>query len=162
MRLKLGMSLALVSAIPLTMATGASAAAPQYGAQCNAAWSGKRGTHDYRVYKKACVTAAPAATQAARSAGNNDDDDANASRAVAACRAQSPPPRRRTENTWAAYDACVSAAVAAQKAYGGRRLTATLPGVSGDPTDQDGSGTAAPAVDKGHGKPANKPSVTKG
>lgn len=152
MRMKLVIFVALAGAVSLALAAGASAAAPQYGAKCNAAWSGKRGTHDYRVYKKACMTAALAATQAAREAGDSDDDDANASRATAACREQSPPPRR-TKTARAAYRACVSAAVAAQKAYGGRPLTATLAGVSGDATtDQDGTGTAAFTLNQGHGQ----------
>jgi CHRD domain len=152
MRIKLGISLVLASAVSLALAAGASAAAPQYGAKCNAAWSGKRGTHDYRVYKKACMTAALAATQAARSTGDSDDDDANASRAVAACKAQFPPPRG-TKALRASLRACVSAAVAAQKAYGGRPLTATLAGVSGDATtDQDGTGSATFTLNQGHGQ----------
>ena len=149
MRMKLGMLIALASAVPLAMAAGAGATAPQYGAQCNAAWSGKRGTHDYRVYKKACMTAALAATQAARTAGDNDDDAANASRAAAACREQSPPPRR-TKTARAAYRACVSAAVAAQKVYGGRPLAASLAGDA--TTDQDGAGTASFTLNQGHGQ----------
>lgn len=152
MRMKRVIFVALAGAVSLALAAGASAAAPQYGAKCNAAWSGKRGTHDYRLYKKACMTAALAATQAAREAGDSDDDDANVSRATAACREQSPPPRR-TKTARAAYRACVSAAVAAQKAYGGRPLTATLAGVSGDATtDQDGTGTAAFTLNQGHGQ----------
>jgi hypothetical protein len=152
MRIKLGIFIALASVVSLAIASSAGAAAPQYGAKCNAAWSGKRGTHDYRVYKKACMTAALAATQAAHEAGDSDDDTANTSRAVAACREQSPPPRR-TKIARAAYHACVSAAVAAQKAYGGRPLTATLAGVTGDTTtDQDGTGSATFTLNQGHGQ----------
>lgn len=152
MRMKLAVLVALAGTVSLALATGAGAAAPQYGAKCNAAWSGKRGTHDYRVYKKACMTAALAATQAAHEAGDSDDDDANASRAAAACREQSPPPRR-TKTARAAYRACVSAAVAAQKAYGGRPLTATLAGVTGDTTtDPDGTGSASLTLNQGHGQ----------
>ena len=152
MRMKLAVLVALAGTVSLALATGAGAAAPQYGAKCNAAWSGKHGTHDYRVYKKACMTAALAATQAAHEAGDSDDDDANASRAAAACREQSPPPRR-TKTARAAYRACVSAAVAAQKAYGGRPLTATLAGVTGDTTtDPDGTGSASLTLNQGHGQ----------
>ena len=152
MRMKWAILVVLASAVSLVMAAGAGAAAPQYGAKCNAAWSGKRGTHDYRVYKKACMTAALAATQAARTAGDNDDDTANTSRAATACREQSPPPRR-TKTARAAYRACVSAAVTAQKVYGGRPLAATLAGVSGDATtDQDGAGSATFTLNQGHGQ----------
>jgi len=56
-------------------------------------------------------------------------------RAGAACRSEFPAPRR-TKARRAAFKACVSAAVAAQKMYGGRPLAATL---AGDPTtDTDG------------------------
>ena len=152
MRIKFGIFVALASAASLAMAVGANAAPPQYGATCNAAWGGKRGTHDYRVYKKACMTAALTATQAARSAGDSDDDTANTSRAATACRAQFPPPRR-TKTARSAYRACVSAAVAAQKAYGGRPLTAALAGVAGDATtDQDGTGSATFTLNQGHGQ----------
>jgi hypothetical protein len=152
MRIKLGILVVLASAVNYLIAGVWFADDPQNGAKCNAAWSGKRGTHDYRVYKRACMTAALAATQAARSAGDNDDDVANASRAVVACKAQFPPPRG-TKALRASLRACVSAAVAAQKAYGGRPLTATLAGVSGDATtDQDGSGSAAFTLNQGHGQ----------
>src|SRR4029077_15657003 len=41
--------------------------------------------------------------------------------------------------------------VAAQKAYGGRPLTATLAGVTGDATtDQDGTGSATLTLNPGH------------
>ena len=120
MRIKFGIFVALASAASLAMAAGASAAPPQYGATCNAAWSGKRGSHDYRVYKKACMTAALAATQAAHEAGDSDDGTADTARAAAACRAQFPPPRR-TKSARAAYHACVSAAVAAQRPTGAAR-----------------------------------------
>ena len=104
------------------------------------------------MYKKGCVSAAVAAANAARTAGDNDDDMANASRATAACRVQSPPPRR-TKIARAAYHACVSAVVDAQKAYGGRPLSATLAGVAGDTaTDQDGTGTATFTLNQGHGQ----------
>ncbi|MDX6620949.1 MAG: hypothetical protein QOK36_3335 [Gaiellales bacterium] len=142
----------LASMVSLVAAGGAGAAAPQYGAKCNAAWSGKRGTHDYRTYKKGCMAAAIAATQAARTAGDNDDDAANTSRAVAACREQVPHPRR-TKTARLAYRACVSVAVAAEKAYGGRPLAATLAGVSGDATtDPDGAGSASFTLNQGHGQ----------
>src|SRR4051794_16356104 len=80
---KIGLAAVMVSLTSLAMAVAAGAStAPAYGATCNAAWSGKRGTHDYRTYKKACMTAAMAATQAAHTAGDNDDAVADASRAV--------------------------------------------------------------------------------
>ena len=153
MRMKLGMLVVLAGGALLASAVGAGAAtAPQYGAKCNAAWSGKRGTHDYRLYKKACVAAAISATQAARTAGDDDDDTANAARAAAACNEQSLKPRR-TKTARAAHRACVVAAVASQKAYGGRPLAATLAGVTGDATtDQDGAGTATFTLNQGHGQ----------
>ena len=150
---KIGLAAVVVTLASLAMAVAAGAStAPAYGATCNAAWSGKRGTHDYRVYKKACMTAAIAATRAAHTAGDNDDATADASRAVVACKAGFPPPRT-TKALRASYKACVSAAVSAQKAYGGRPLAATLTGVAGDATtDQDGSGTAAFTLNQGHGQ----------
>jgi hypothetical protein len=153
MRIKIGMAAVMVGAASLVMAVAAGAATPpQYGATCNAAWTAKRGTHDYRVFKKGCVAAAIAAAQAARTAGDNDDVAANTSRATAACREQSPPPRK-TKTKRAAFKACVSAAVAAQKAYGGRPLAATLAGVAGDATtDQDGAGAATFTLNQGHGQ----------
>jgi hypothetical protein len=151
MRLGILIALAGVASLAMTTAT-ASAAAPQYGAKCNAAWSGKRGTHDYRVYKRACMAAALAATHAAVTAGDSDDDAANTSRAVVACKAQVPPPRK-TKALRASFHACVLAAASAQKAYGGRPLAATLAGVAGDATtDQDGTGTATFTLNQGHGQ----------
>src|SRR4051812_27035906 len=65
MRMKLGISVVLVTGSLLASAVGAGAAtAPQYGAKCNDAWTGKRGTQEFRVYKRACMTAAIAATKA--------------------------------------------------------------------------------------------------
>jgi hypothetical protein len=152
MRMTFGVSIVLAAALSLAATAGAGAAAPAYGAKCNAAWSGKRGTHDYRVFKKACVAAAISATQAAKTAGDNDDAAADASRAAAACREQFQPPRR-SKAARAAYGACVSASVAAQKTYGGRPLAATLAGVAGDvTTDQDGAGTATFTLNQGHGQ----------
>ena len=152
MRKTIGVSIVLAAALSLAASAGASAAAPAYGATCNTAWSGKRGTHDYRVFKKACVAAAITATRAAKAAGDSDNAAADASRAAAACRAQYQPPRR-TKVVRDAYRACVSASVAAQKIYGGRPLAATLAGVAGDVTsDQDGAGTATFTLNQGHGQ----------
>jgi CHRD domain len=150
MRTKIGMVFILVAAVSMAMAADAGATTPaEYGAKCNAAWTGKRGTQAYRVYKKGCVAAAVAAAKAARAAGDNDDDAANTSRAVAACRVQSPPPRR-TKIARASFHACVSAVVAVQKAYGGRPLAATLAGDAA--TDADGTGTATFTLNQGHGQ----------
>ena len=153
MRTKIGITVVLAALLSLAVTAGAGAATPaQYGAKCNDAWTGKRGTHAYRVYKKGCVAAAVAAAQAARTAGDNDDAAANTSRATKACREQSPPPRK-TKALRAAFHACVSAAVEAQKAYGGRPLAATLAGVTGDATtDQDGAGSATFTLNQGHGQ----------
>ncbi len=149
MRTRIGMGIVL-AAVLLAMAASAGATTPaEYGAKCNAAWTAKHGTQAYRVYKKGCVAAAVAAANAARTAGNNDDDVANASRATAACRVQSPPPRR-TKTARAAYKACVSAVIAAQKAYGGRPLSATLAGDA--TTDTNGTGTATFTLNQGHGQ----------
>jgi hypothetical protein len=150
MRRGIGIAVAMVAAVSLAMATNAGATTPaEYGAKCNAAWTGKHGTQAYRVYKKGCVAAAVAAAKAARIAGDNDDHAANASRATAACREQSPPPRR-TKVARASYHACVSAVIAAQAAYGGRPLAATL---AGDvTTDQNGTGTASFTLNQGHGQ----------
>jgi hypothetical protein len=144
------MAFILVAAVSMTMAADAGATTPaEYGAKCNAAWTGKHGTQAYRAYKKGCIAAAVAAAKAARTAGDNDDDAANTSRAVAACRLQSPPPRR-TKIARASYHACVSAVVAAQRAYGGRPLAATLAGDAA--TDPDGTGSAAFTLNQGHGQ----------
>jgi hypothetical protein len=144
------MGIVLIAAVCLAMAADAGATTPaEYGAKCNAAWTGKHGTQAYRVYKKGCVAAAVAAATAARAAGDNDDDAANTSRATAACREQSPPPRR-TKTARASYHACVSAVIAAQKAYGGRPLAATL---AGDATTvPTGAGTATFTLNQGHGQ----------
>jgi hypothetical protein len=109
----------------------------QYGAKCNAAWTGKHGTKAYRVFKKGCVAASIAAVRAARTAGDNDSAAANRTRAVAACGVQFPAPRN-TKVKRASFRACVAAAVSAEKAYGGRPLSATL---AGDATS-DMNGTA--------------------
>jgi hypothetical protein len=153
MRIRFGIVFILVATVSLAATASASATSPaEYGAKCNAAWTGKHGTQAFRTYKKGCVTAAVAAASAARTAGDNDDETANGSRAAAACRVQSPPPRR-TKIARASYHACVSAAVAAQQAYGGRPLAASLAGVAGDlTTDQDGTGTATFTLNQGHGQ----------
>jgi hypothetical protein len=152
MSTKIGLAAALVAVALATAVAAGASTPPAYGATCNAAWSGKRGTHDYRVYKKACVAAAIAATQAAQEAGDNEDGVADASRAVVACKAGFPPPRK-TKALRASYKACVSAAASAQKTYGGRPLTAPLAGVAGDATtDPDGSGTATFTLNQGHGQ----------
>jgi len=149
MRTRIGIGFVL-AAVLLAMAASAGATTPaEYGAKCNAAWTGKHGTPAYRVYKKGCVAAAIAAAKAARTAGDNDDDVANTTRATAACRVQSPPPRR-TKTARAAYKACVSAVIAAQQAYGGRPLSATLAGDA--TTDADGTGTATFTLNQGHGQ----------
>ena len=70
-------------------------------------------------------------------------------RAAKACRAKT----RCTKARARRGAACVTAAVAAQRAYGGRPLSATLAGVAGDAaTDQDGAGTAAFTLNQGHGQ----------
>jgi hypothetical protein len=152
MHAKLVLSLVAAGALSLATTTAAGAATPaQYGAKCNAAYSGKRGTPAYRVYKKACVAAAIAAAQAARTAGDSDDGAANATRAAKACKAQAP--LRHGKGAAAALRACVTAAVDAQRAYGGRPLSATLAGVAGDATtDQDGAGRATFTLNQGHGQ----------
>jgi hypothetical protein len=147
---RLGIAVVMVAAVSLAMAASAGATTPaEYGAKCNAAWTGKHGTQAYRVYKKGCVAAAVAAAKAARTAGDNDNDAANTSRATAACREQSPPPRR-TKVARASYHACVSAVIAAQEAYGGRPLAATIAGDA--TTDPDGTGTASFTLNQGHGQ----------
>jgi CHRD domain len=150
MRTRFGIAVVLAAVVSLTAAVGAGATTPaEYGAKCNAAWTGKHGTQAYRVYKKGCVTAAVAAAKAARAAGDNDDDAADNARATAACREQSPPPRK-TKLARASFHACVSAVIAAQKAYGGRPLAATLAGDA--TTDPDGAGTATFTLNQGHGQ----------
>ena len=90
--------------------------------------------------------------EAAQIAGDSDDDAANGARANAACREQSPPPRR-TKALRAAFRACISAVVSAQRAYGGRPLGASLAGIQGDlTTDQDGTGSATFTLNQGHGQ----------
>lgn len=136
---------AAVATAALAADAGAATRA-QHGAKCNAAWTGKRGTAAYRAFKRHCIAASIAATKAAHDAGNNDDATANRGRAAAACRVEFPPPRRSKARR-AAFKACVSAAVASQKAYGGRPLEATLAGSA--MTDPDGSGTARLTLNQG-------------
>ena len=151
MRPKLLIATCLIAAVATaSLAAEASAATrAQYGAKCNAAWTGKRGTKAFRSYKRHCITAAIAATRAAVKAGNNDNPAADKARATAACRAQFPAPRN-TKLKRKAFRACVAAAVSAQKTYGGRPLHATL---AGSPTtDTDGAGTATFTLNQGHGQ----------
>jgi hypothetical protein len=141
----------LATVVTLAVAVDAGAATrAQYGKKCSDAWTGKHGTKAYRTYKKGCIKAAIAATAAARTAGNNDNTAADRSRAVAACRVSFPAPRN-TKTKRAAYKACIAAAVAAQKVYGGRPLKATLTGGTAT-TDADGAGTAAFTLNQGHGQ----------
>jgi hypothetical protein len=150
MRIRIGATVALAAVVSLGVVTQASAATKaQYGAKCNAAWTGKRGTHAYRVYKRGCIAASVAAVHAALKAGDNDSASANKSRAVSACRTQFPPPRN-TRAKRAAFKACVAAAVASEKAYGGRPLHATLAGDA--QSDTDGTGTATFTLNQGHGQ----------
>jgi hypothetical protein len=121
----------------------------QYGAKCNAAWTGKRGTKAFRAYKRHCISAAIAATRAAVNAGNNDNPAANHGRAVAACKTQFPAPRN-TKAKRKAFRACVAAATSAQKQYGGRPLHATLAGSA--TADADGTGSADLTLNQGHGQ----------
>src|SRR3954452_11074957 len=153
MRTMIGIAVMIATVTSFAAVARAGAAAPPaYGATCNAAWSGQRGTHEFRAYKKACMKAALAATQAARAADDSDDDAADSSRAVTACRVQFPPPRH-DKSARTAFRACLSASLAAQKAYGGRPLAATLAGVQGDATtDPDGAGSATFTVNQGHGQ----------
>src|SRR5690349_15813618 len=131
MRAKVLITSCLVAAVA-TAAVAADAGAAtkaQYGAKCNAAWTGKRGTKAFRSYKRHCIAAAIAATRAAKQAGDNDDAGANTSRATAACKTQFPAPRK-TKAKRKAFRACVAAATSAQKQYGGRPLHATLAGAT--------------------------------
>jgi len=148
-RMIIAVGLAATVATAALAADAGAATKAQYGAKCNAAWTGKRGTKAYRSYKRHCISAAIAATRAAVTAGNNDNPTANHGRAVAACRAQFPAPRN-TRAKRKAFKACIAAGVAAQKQYGGRPLHATL---AGSPTtDPDGTGTATFTLNQGHGQ----------
>jgi hypothetical protein len=151
MRVKVLITSCLVAAVATAAMAGEAGAATkaQYGAKCNAAWSGKRGTKAYRSYKRHCIAAAIAATRAAKQAGNNDDASANKGRATAACRTQFPAPRK-TKAKRKAFRACVAAGVSAQKQYGGRPLHATLAGSA--TTDADGTGAADLTLNQGHGQ----------
>jgi hypothetical protein len=60
------------------------------------------------------------------------------------------PAPRRTAVKRAAFRACVAAAIAAEKAYGGRPLRATL--VGGPSADTDGAGTATLTLNQGDGQ----------
>src|SRR3954468_14749440 len=151
MHAKLLITTCLVAAVATaSLAADAGAATKaQYGAKCNAAWSGKRGTKAFRSYKRHCISAAIAATRAAATAGDSDDQAADKTRATAACRTQFPAPRN-TKTKRKAFKACIAAGVSAQKQYGGRPLHATL---AGSPTtDTDGTGTADLTLNQGHGQ----------
>src|SRR3954470_2877649 len=151
MRARLLFASCLIAAVATAgiAADAGAATRAQYGAKCNAAWSGKRGTKAFRSYKRHCISAAIAATRAAHEAGNNDDAAADKARATAACRAQFPAPRN-TRSKRKAFKACIAAGVSAQKQYGGRPLHATL---AGSPTaDPDGTGSADLTLNQGHGQ----------
>lgn len=148
-RALIAMCLGAAVATTAIAAEAGAATKAQYGAKCNAAWTGKRGTKAFRTYKRHCVSAAIAATRAAHNAGNNDDPVANKARATAACRTQFPAPRR-TKAKRKAFHACVAAVVSAEKQYGGRPLHATLAGSAA--TDADGAGTGSFTLNQGHGQ----------
>jgi hypothetical protein len=144
----------LVAACLLALLATAAVSAPagaatrqQYGKKCGDAWVGKRGTAAYRAYFPACVHAAIAAVKAANAAGDGYDTDPSRARGKAAC-AHEPAfaPPRNTVAKRKAFNACIRAAVAAQKAFArrGRPATIALTGANEvpGPGDPDGTGSA--------------------
>ena len=113
---------------------------------------GKRGTHNYRVYKKACMTAALAAdtgrTQGRRQRRRHREHLARRHglpRSVPAPASHKDRPLR-LPRLRVGGSGC-------PEGLGGRPLTATLAGVAGDATtDQDGTGSATFTLNQGHGQ----------
>jgi hypothetical protein len=152
-RLVIAGLLALLVAATTTASAGA-APRKAYGQKCAEAWVGKKGTAQYRAYFPACVRAAIAATAAASNAGNGYDSAPNLARGKAACAHEAAfAPPRNTAVKRRAFNACVRAAIAAQRAFArrGKPLEATLTGASEAPTpgDADGAGTAKLTVNAG-------------
>lgn len=142
--------LTMVAVLAASMLPGAAEAATpaQFGAKCKAAWTGAKSGGAFGAYQAKCVTAATRAANRATDAGNPTNGAANATRAKAACSAQFKPPRN-TAAKRKAYAACIKAAVAAQVAFGGRPLTATLSGASEVPPTGTSAGTATITLNQG-------------
>jgi hypothetical protein len=137
-----------------TSATAGAATRQAYGQKCAEAWVGKKGTKAYRAYVPACVRAAIAATATASRAGDSYDGNPNRARGAAACNREAAfAPPRNTEAKRKGFNACVRAAIAAQKAFAsrGKVLRATLTGANEvpGPGDPDGAGTARVTVNLG-------------
>ena len=113
---------------------------------------GKRGTHEFRVFKKDCLAAAISASRAAQIAGDSDDDDANNARAEH--RASHEQSRHRV----APRSCGQPSGHASPPLYPCSECTAAgrsarLVGIQGDlTTDQDGTGRAIFTLNQGHGQ----------
>ena len=111
-----------------------------------------RGTHEYRVYKKACMTAALAATQAAREAGDSDDGDSkHRARRCGLPRAVPAPPSHKDRTR--RLPRLRLGRRGRQKAYGGARSPPPSPASAATPPPTR-TAPAAPTftLNQGHGQ----------
>ena len=127
MRGKWILAVAAVGCVVLAGAPAQGATTAQIRAKCSAAWSGSKTTAAFRSYRTRCTAAAKAAISDATDAGNPTVTAANRARAQRACNIKFPKPRN-TAAKRKAYNACVAAAMNAQRAFGLRALRATLKG----------------------------------
>jgi CHRD domain len=134
--LAVGLGALVVASTPAGAATPA-----QFGQKCKAAWTGKPNSPAVRAYQPKCVAAARAATNAATDAGNPTAVAGNAARSRKACGTGFPTPRN-TPAKRLAFASCVTAANAAQKAFGQPRLIAFLNGANEVPAAGSASGVA--------------------
>ena len=127
MKSKWILAIAAVGCVALASAPAQGATTSQVRAKCSAAWSGSKTTAAFRSYRTKCTAAAKAAISDATDAGNPTSTAANRTRAQRACNIKFSKPRN-TAAKRKAYNACVSAAMNAQRAYGLKALRATLLG----------------------------------
>jgi hypothetical protein len=132
----------VVVAVPAQSATKA-----QIGAKCRAAWTGSTTTAAFRSYRTRCIKAATAAISDATDAGNPTSAKANGKRSRKACTKQYPSHASGAKRK--AFNACVKASNAAQRAYAGRPLHATLKGSNEVPPEGGASGTASIRLNQG-------------
>lgn len=126
----------VVASVPAQGATTA-----QVTAKCKAAWSGSTSTAAYRSYKSRCITAVKNAVSDATDVGNGSSATANNRRSKTRCGAKWP--NRNTAAKRKAYNACLAASNASQKAFAPKPLKATLTGANEVPAAGAATGTAS-------------------
>jgi CHRD domain-containing protein len=144
------LALAATCCLVLVTAPAQSATKAQIGAKCRAAWTGSTSTAAFRAFRAGCIKAATAAISDATDAGNPTSTTANTARSRRACGRQFPHhasgPGRK------AFTACVKASNAAQRAFAGRPLRATLKSSNEVPAPSVGGATGTALVRLNQGK----------